>query len=129
VVTDQHQPYIKAVATTCPGAVHIRTGLHGARGEPPKPSSAATCPPRSTEKQSWPEAHQVGAAVPGGLRSGAPPAARRSTWCRPPGKWLSSTCPRVDRRCGDPSTGTPSASTGLNPSTILTTRDRVSSLT
>jgi putative transposase len=32
-VTDRHQPYIKAVATTCPGAVHIRTGLHRARGE------------------------------------------------------------------------------------------------
>jgi putative transposase len=33
VVTDRHQPYIKAVAATCPGAVHIRTGLHRARGE------------------------------------------------------------------------------------------------
>ena len=32
VVTDHHQPYIKAVATTCPGALHIRTGLHCARG-------------------------------------------------------------------------------------------------
>lgn len=28
VVTDHHQPYIKAVATACPGAQHIRTGLH-----------------------------------------------------------------------------------------------------
>jgi putative transposase len=27
VVTDHHQPYIKAVATTCPGALHIRTGF------------------------------------------------------------------------------------------------------
>jgi putative transposase len=33
VITDRHQPYLKAVATTCPGAVHIRTGLHRARGE------------------------------------------------------------------------------------------------
>jgi putative transposase len=33
VVTDRHRPYIKAVATTCPGAVHIRTGLHRARGQ------------------------------------------------------------------------------------------------
>jgi hypothetical protein len=33
VVSDQHQPYIKAVATTCPGVLHIRTGLHRARGE------------------------------------------------------------------------------------------------
>ena len=33
VITDRHQPSIKAVATTGPGAVHIRTGLHRARGE------------------------------------------------------------------------------------------------
>src|SRR5918911_4607000 len=33
VATDHHQPYIKAIATTCPGAQHIRTGLHRARGE------------------------------------------------------------------------------------------------
>ena len=33
VVTDRHQPYVQAVATTCPGAQHIRTGLHRARGE------------------------------------------------------------------------------------------------
>jgi hypothetical protein len=33
VVTDHHQPYINAIATTCPGARHIRTGLHRARGE------------------------------------------------------------------------------------------------
>ena len=33
VVTDHHQPYVKAVATTCPGAQDIRTGLHRARGE------------------------------------------------------------------------------------------------
>src|SRR5919206_1899724 len=33
VVTDHHQPYIKAVATLCPGALHIRTGLHRVSGE------------------------------------------------------------------------------------------------
>ena len=33
VITDHHQPYVKAIATTCPGALHIRTGLHRARGE------------------------------------------------------------------------------------------------
>jgi putative transposase len=32
VITDRHQPYIKAAATTCPGARHIRTGLHRACG-------------------------------------------------------------------------------------------------
>jgi hypothetical protein len=36
VVTDHHQPYIKAAATTCPGARHVRTGLHRARGEMPR---------------------------------------------------------------------------------------------
>jgi putative transposase len=33
VVTDRHQPYIKAVTSTCPGVRHIRTGLHRAYGE------------------------------------------------------------------------------------------------
>jgi transposase-like protein len=37
VVSDSHQPYTKAVATTAPGARHIRTGLHRARGETTKP--------------------------------------------------------------------------------------------
>jgi transposase-like protein len=32
VITARHQPYIKAVASACPGALHIRTGLHRARG-------------------------------------------------------------------------------------------------
>ena len=45
VITDRHQPYIKAVATTCPGAVHIRTGCTAPMARPPKPSSGATCPP------------------------------------------------------------------------------------
>jgi len=36
VVTDHHQPYIKAVAAVCPGAQHVRTGLHRARGETTK---------------------------------------------------------------------------------------------
>ena len=36
VVTDHHQPYVKAVATTCPGAQHIRTGLHRVVGETTK---------------------------------------------------------------------------------------------
>jgi transposase-like protein len=37
VVSDHHQPYLKAVATTAPTARHIRTGLHRARGETTKP--------------------------------------------------------------------------------------------
>src|SRR5262249_35484844 len=37
IVSDHHQPYIKAVANTVPLARHIRTGLHRARGETTKP--------------------------------------------------------------------------------------------
>ena len=37
IVSDHHQPYIKAVATTLPTACHIRTGLHRASGETTKP--------------------------------------------------------------------------------------------
>ena len=36
VVTDHHQPYVKAAVNTCPGAQPIRTGLHRARGETTK---------------------------------------------------------------------------------------------
>jgi transposase-like protein len=32
VVTDHHQPYVKAVSTTRPGARHVRTRLHRAAG-------------------------------------------------------------------------------------------------
>jgi putative transposase len=32
VVTDHHQPYVKAVATVIPFARHVRTGLHRRRG-------------------------------------------------------------------------------------------------
>jgi IS6 family transposase len=37
VISDYHQPYIKAVTNTLPSACHIRTGLHRARGETTKP--------------------------------------------------------------------------------------------
>jgi hypothetical protein len=37
IVSDYHQPYIKAAASTVPLARHIRTGLHRARGETTKP--------------------------------------------------------------------------------------------
>lgn len=37
VVTDHHQPYIKAIQEVLPEAAHIRTGLHRARGETTKP--------------------------------------------------------------------------------------------
>jgi transposase-like protein len=37
VITDHHQPYIKAVKEVFPAAMHVRTGLHRARGETTKP--------------------------------------------------------------------------------------------
>ncbi len=46
VVSDHHQSYVKAVATTCPGAQHIRTGLHRARGETTKAIERSHVPMR-----------------------------------------------------------------------------------
>src|ERR687884_79362 len=52
VVTDHHQPYIKAVATTCPGARHIRTGLHRARGATTKAVERSHVPTRDRLRNS-----------------------------------------------------------------------------
>src|ERR687886_1713092 len=46
VVTDHHRPYVKAVATICPGARHIRTGLHRTRGETTKAVERSHVPMR-----------------------------------------------------------------------------------
>ncbi len=37
VISDHHQPYIRAVQEVLPEAEHVRTGLHRARGETTKP--------------------------------------------------------------------------------------------
>src|SRR3712207_2821605 len=37
VISDHHQPYVKAVQEVLPQAEHVRTGLHRARGETTKP--------------------------------------------------------------------------------------------
>jgi putative transposase len=52
VVTDHHQPYVKAVATTCPGALHIRTGLHRARGQTTKAIERSHVPMRDRLRNS-----------------------------------------------------------------------------
>jgi transposase-like protein len=52
VVTDHHQPYIKAVATACPGAHHLRTGLHRARGETTKTVERSHVPTRDRLRNS-----------------------------------------------------------------------------
>jgi len=36
VISDHHQPYVKAVERTAPSARHTRTGLHRRRGETTK---------------------------------------------------------------------------------------------
>jgi transposase-like protein len=46
VVGNQHQPYSKAVATTGPGALHIRTDLHRARAETTKAVERSHVPRR-----------------------------------------------------------------------------------
>jgi putative transposase len=52
VVTDRHRPYVKAVATTCPGARHIRTGLHRARGETTRAVERSHVPTRDRLRNS-----------------------------------------------------------------------------
>jgi hypothetical protein len=44
VVTDRHRPYLKAVATTCPKARHVRTGLHRAVGLTTQPVERSHVP-------------------------------------------------------------------------------------
>ena len=52
VVTDHHQPYVKAIATTCPGATHLRTGLHRAHGETTKTIERSHVPMRDRLRNS-----------------------------------------------------------------------------
>jgi transposase-like protein len=46
VITDHHQPYVKAVATVIPSARHIRTGLHRCRGYTTQPVERSHVPTR-----------------------------------------------------------------------------------
>jgi len=46
VITDHHQPYVKAVAASCPAAKDTRTGLHRAKGETTKPIERSHVPTR-----------------------------------------------------------------------------------
>jgi putative transposase len=47
VVTDHHQPYVKAVATVIPLARHVRTGLHRRRGYTTQPVERSHVPTRA----------------------------------------------------------------------------------
>jgi len=46
VITDHHQPYVKAVATVIPFARHVRTGLHRRRGYTTQPVERSHVPTR-----------------------------------------------------------------------------------
>jgi IS6 family transposase len=46
VITDHHQPYVKAVATVIPFARHVRTGLHRRRGYTTQPIERSHVPTR-----------------------------------------------------------------------------------
>ena len=46
IITDHHQPYVKAVATVIPRARHIRTGLHRRRGYTTQPIERSHVPTR-----------------------------------------------------------------------------------
>jgi len=52
VVTDRHRPYLKAVARTCPGARHVRTGLHRATGLTTQPIERSHVPTRDRLRNS-----------------------------------------------------------------------------
>ncbi len=52
IITDYHQPYVKAVAIACPGAQHVRTGLHRARGETTKAVERSHVPTRDRLRNS-----------------------------------------------------------------------------
>src|SRR5712692_2144580 len=46
IITDHHQPYVKAIQRIVPTAVHIRSGLHRAIGETTKPIARSQMPTR-----------------------------------------------------------------------------------
>jgi putative transposase len=46
IITDHHQPYMKAVATVIPLARHVRTGLHRRRGYTTQPVERSHVPTR-----------------------------------------------------------------------------------
>ena len=52
VVTDRHRPYVKAVAATCPGARHVRTGLYRAAGLTTQPVERSHVPTRDRLRNS-----------------------------------------------------------------------------
>jgi transposase-like protein len=52
IITDHHQPYIKAIQRVVPTAVHVRSGLHRASGETTKPIERSHVPTRDRLRSS-----------------------------------------------------------------------------
>ena len=52
IITDHHQPYIKAIQRVVPTAVHIRSGLHRATGVTTKPIERSHVPTRDRLRSS-----------------------------------------------------------------------------
>ena len=52
IVTDHHQPYVKAIQRSVPTAVHIRSGLHRATGQTTKPIERSHVPTRDRLRSS-----------------------------------------------------------------------------
>ena len=46
IITDHHQPYIKAIQRSVLTAVHVRSGLHRVAGETTKPIERSHAPTR-----------------------------------------------------------------------------------
>jgi putative transposase len=67
VVSDYHQPYIKALQHTWPDARHRRSGLHRARGVTTKPVERTHIPTRDRLQLARLEDHGHRTAIPGGI--------------------------------------------------------------
>src|SRR6266567_3958874 len=52
IITDHHQPYVKAIQRTVPAAVHVRSGLHSVNGVTTKPIERSHVPTRDRLRSS-----------------------------------------------------------------------------
>ena len=52
IITDHHQPYVKAIQRTVPAAVHVRSGLHRVNGVTTKPIERSHVPTRDRLRSS-----------------------------------------------------------------------------
>ncbi len=103
VVTDHHQPYVKAGVNHLPRRPTRQNRAASGRrvhdqGRRTQPCAHA----RPTAQQRWTEADRDRAALSGGLRSSASTAARRGARCRPPRPWPSVSRARSGGCGGDP---------------------------